>query len=420
MMEYGLIGEKLGHSFSKVIHNKIADYDYQLKELSPSQLDAFMKEKSFFGINVTIPYKKDVIQYLSKIDKEAEKIGAVNTVVNRNSSLYGYNTDIVGIKMLIKKILLGSNRCDLSGLDVLVLGTGGTSLTASVAAESLGASSVKRISRSGKDGALTYKEAEEQCKNAGFIINCTPCGMFPDDGESPISLDKFPRLIGVLDAIYNPIRTKLIRQALELGIPAEGGLYMLVAQAVAAYQIFTDISIDISEASEKIFKEILLEKENIVLVGMPSSGKTTVGKEIAKRLKHTFIDTDEEIVKEECRAITEIFSQDGEKVFREIESRVILKLSSGINGAVIATGGGAVLNPENVDRLRANGRIFWLDRPLEALMPTSDRPTASTPEAIKKRYYERLPIYKSRSDFRIDGDCTVNEAAERILKIIEQ
>ena len=419
-MEYGLIGEKLGHSFSKVIHNEIADYDYQLKELSSSELDAFMTKKEFKGINVTIPYKKDVIPYIEYIDEEAKKIGAVNTVVNRNGHLYGFNTDIIGIKMLIKKILYKSERCDLKGLKVLVLGTGGTSLTASVAALSLGASSVKRVSRSGKDGALTYLEAEKQCQDAEFIINCTPCGMFPNDGEAPISLAKFPKLIGVLDTIYNPLRTKLVRQAINLGIPSEGGLYMLVAQAVAAYEIFTGANININEVSEKIFKEILLKKENIVLIGMPSCGKTTVGKNIANKLGFVFIDTDEEIVKEECRAITDIFSNDGEKIFREIESRIISKLSSGINGAVIATGGGAVLNSENIDKLKANGCVFWLDRPLQALMPTSDRPTASTPEAIKKRYFERLPIYKDRCDIRIDGDCTINEASEKILQIIKR
>ncbi len=412
-MEYGLIGEKLGHSFSKTIHGMIAPYDYTLKELSPSDLDGFMKKRGFRGINVTIPYKKAVIPYLDGLSPEAEAIGAVNTVVNKNGRLYGYNTDIIGLKMLIKRVLSLSKRDSLSGLDVLITGTGGTSMTARAAAESLGAKSITLVSRGGKDGAITYEQAEK-LDNIGFIINCTPCGMFPNDRESPISLDTYENLVGLVDVIYNPLKTLLVRDAFLHGVPAEGGLYMLVAQAVAAYSFFFGKEVD-DALTDTIFKKLLSEKENIVLIGMPSSGKTTVGKRLSEKLGRKFIDTDEEIVKAAGMPISEIFSKYGEKHFRDIESEVILRLSSGLNGTVIATGGGAVLREKNVSNLQANGRLFWLDRPLEMLMPTSDRPTASSREAIEKRFFERYEIYRSSCDVRVDSSRSVDEALWEIL-----
>ncbi len=412
-MRYGLIGEKLGHSFSRVIHQKLGKYDYELKELSQKELGDFMKRADFDGINVTIPYKKAVIPYLSYISPEAQKIGAVNTVVNKDGRLYGYNTDLGGLILLIKRILKRSEREDLSGLCVLILGTGGTSLTAEYAARSLGAAEVIRVSRSGKDGALTYEEAKGLCPH--FIINCTPCGMFPKDGEMPIDLGCYSDLVGVADAIYNPIRTRLVREAEKRGIPAEGGLYMLCTQAVLAYCHFLSLPEDVGLA-EEIYRSTLLEKENIVLVGMPSSGKSSVGKYIADKLGMSFTDTDTEIVKREKREISEIFKTYGEAYFRSVESSVIKELSSGVNGSVIATGGGAVLDQNNIYELRANGRIFFIDRPLSMLLPTPDRPTASSPEAIKKRYDERIDIYRASADITIDGSGSVLTVSERILQ----
>ncbi len=414
-MEYGLIGERLGHSFSKIIHNKINSYNYELKELLPAELEPFMLARDFKGINVTIPYKKDVISYLSHIDASAEKIGAVNTVVNRGGELYGYNTDIFGLEMLIKRVLALSGRADLSGLKVLITGTGGTSLTAAAAAEALGAAAAVRVSRSGRDGALTYREAEAEFADAGFIINCTPCGMFPDDENMPMSLSPFTGLAGVVDVIYNPLRTRLVRSALDKGIPAEGGLYMLVAQAVSAYELFFGTEAE-KELTDGIYSELFSQKENIVLIGMPASGKTTVGKYVAKKLGRRFIDSDSEIEKTEGMSIPDIFAQRGEKYFREVESRIISELSSGINGAVIATGGGAVLNRSNIDKLKANGRVYWLDRPLEALMPTADRPTASNFEDIKKRFMERFPLYKSLCDARVPAYGNIDVVGKRIIK----
>ncbi len=413
-MEYGLIGEKLGHSFSKLVHEKIGNYDYTLKEISKDKLDAFMKEKCFKGINVTIPYKKEVIPYLSHISPEAEKIGAVNTVINKDGELYGYNTDIVGLSLLIKRVLLKSERSDLSDMDVIITGTGGTSLTAIEAAKLLGARSVNTISRTGKDSALTYEEAYTKCSNANFLINCTPCGMFPSINQMPIDIDRFPRLIGVVDAIYNPIRSKLIQTAIQKGIPAEGGLYMLVAQAVAAYSLFFSHSYE-NFLTDSIFSELLSQKENIVLIGMPSCGKSTVGKQLAKRLHKEFIDIDKEIEKFEGKKIPDIFFDCGEAYFREIEKKVISEIATNVSGSVIATGGGAVINKSNIDSLKLNGKIFWLNRPLELLAPTKDRPTASSFKDIQKRYTERFPLYSAYCDVEIDASESVSEIVNKII-----
>ncbi|MBQ4065594.1 MAG: shikimate dehydrogenase [Clostridia bacterium] len=409
-MEYGLIGEKLGHSFSKEIHGKIGDYDYRLKELAPDALSAFLTEGDFKGINVTIPYKKDVIPYLYAISPEAEAIGAVNTVVNRAGKLYGYNTDYIGLKRLILRITKGQ---PLAG-KVLILGTGGTSLTANAVVKDMGATPVI-VSRSGKDGAITYEEALRDHTDASFLINTTPVGMYPRDDGMAVDPTAFPQLKGVADAVYNPLRTPLVRRAKGLGIPAEGGLYMLVAQAVAAYGFFFDTEAD-EALTDRIYCEVQTEKENIVLIGMPASGKSTVGKALAESLSRPFYDSDEEIVKEAGMPIPDFFAKCGEAAFRDLESRVIARLSSGLTGAVIATGGGAVLRSENVDRLKANGRLFWLDRSLEKLIPTSDRPLSSDREALTKRYEERYPIYRASCDVRIDGDGAVEDVAEAMLR----
>jgi shikimate dehydrogenase len=261
---------------------------------------------------------------------------------------------------------------------------------------------------------VTYEEAIRDHGDAAFLINTTPVGMYPHDDGMAIDLAVFPHLQGVADAVYNPLRTPLIRCAKSLGIPAEGGLYMLVAQAVAAYGFFFDTEADVA-LTDRIYREVASEKENIVLIGMPASGKSTVGKALAESLGRPFYDSDEEIVKEAGMAIPAYFEAYGEAAFRDLESRVIAHLSSGLSGAVIATGGGAVLRGENVDRLKANGRLFWLDRSLGKLTPTSDRPLSSDMEALRKRYEERYPIYRAACDCRIDGDGAVEDVAEAIL-----
>ncbi len=412
-MEYGLIGEHLGHSFSKDIHNLIGNYEYEIKEIAPCDVDAFMKARDFCGINVTIPYKQTVIPYLDEIDEAAERIGAVNTVVNKNGKLYGYNTDFYGMKSLLQKL-----DVDVKGKNVLILGTGGTSKTAAALVESLGASSVVKVSRKPENTdndsvkVITYEEALQRTQTQ-IIINTTPCGMFPKADACPIKLDGFSNLECVVDAIYNPNCTNLVLDAKSRGLKADGGLYMLVMQAVKAAEFFFGKAVDVQKA-DRIFKTILARKQNIVLVGMPASGKSTVGKQLARYLNREFIDCDAEIVKKEGREITEIFAKDGEPYFRNVESQVIKELSSK-TGCIIATGGGAILKPENVRNLRMNGRIYFIDTPLEQLIPTGDRPTADNIEKIKALYEFRYPLYKAAADVTVKGKEELSLMARNII-----
>ena len=408
-MKYGLIGEKLGHSFSPEIHKRIGDYPYELKEMTESEVGAFMTDRDFSAINVTIPYKKTVIPYLNVISDEAKAIGAVNTVVNKNGILYGYNTDFYGLKNLILRVTKS-----LHG-KVLILGTGGTSLTARAVCKHLGAEEIITVSRSQKEGCITYEEMYKIHTDADFIINCTPCGMYPKDFDAPVSLNAFNKLKGVIDVIYNPLRTPLIREAKRLGVAAEGGLYMLAAQAVEAYGHFFETEID-TEITDRVYSDIISEKQNIVLIGMPSCGKTTIGKRLCELLGCVFYDTDEEIVKTSGMSIPEIFEKYGEAHFRDLESKVVRSLSQGVSGAVIATGGGAVLRESNADLLRANGVLVFIDRKLELLMPTSDRPLTSDIPALTKKYNDRYPIYSNVCDVHVCGNGSVNEVADEIIK----
>ncbi len=407
-MEYGCIAKKLSHSFSKTIHNMLCDYDYQYMELSETQLESFMINKPFKAINVTIPYKQDVIKYLDYTDSIAKNIGAVNTIVNKDGKLYGYNTDFSGMIALINKIGL----C-LENKKVVILGSGGTSKTAYEVAKFLKAKEVFRVSRSGKDGAITYETLYEFHKDTDILINTTPCGMYPEIDNVPVDIDIFTNLSGVVDAVYNPLRSKLVMSAKQKGIKAEGGLYMLVSQAVFASEHFTGREFDKSEI-DRIYSSILKQKENIVLTGMAGCGKTTLGREIAKKLGMDFVDTDEEIVKKQGKAIPEIFKESGEAEFRRIESQVIAEIS-GQTAIVIATGGGAVLNEQNVQSLKQNGKVIFIDRDIERINPTDDRPLSDNYEKLKALYNERLPIYIGSADIRIKTDGTIDENVRRII-----
>lgn len=407
-MKYGLIGEHLVHSFSKEVHRQIADYSYELCEIARDSLDKFMNEHNFTAINVTIPYKQDVIPYLDHISDEAKAINAVNTIINRNGKLYGYNTDFFGMSALISHIGIS-----ISGKKVLILGTGGTSKTAKAVVSHLGAKSVTIVSRKVGDGCVTYEEMYKNHTDADVIINTTPVGMYPQNDTCPVDISYFPNLCGVVDAIYNPLRTKLVRNAKKMNIPAEGGLYMLVAQAVKASEIFLDKNYP-DETLEKIYEKVLTDKENIVLIGMPASGKTTIGKRLAKKLSRELIDTDDEIVKKTKKTIPDIFKNEGEKKFREYESRVISEIATR-NELIIATGGGSILKEENIDSLKQNGKLFFIDRPPEKLIPTSNRPLSSNKDAIYKRYNERYEIYCRSADIIINADTTVKEVEEKVI-----
>lgn len=411
-MQFGLIGEKLGHSYSKEIHNLIADYGYELREVKREELGAFMTERAFSGINVTIPYKKSVIDYLDVISDDAKKIGAVNTVVNRDGKLYGYNTDFYGLKAL-----LIHNGVSVRNKKVLILGSGGTSDTAYNVVTGLNAKEAIKVSRTKKDGFVTYDEAARLHSDADVIINATPVGMYPDDDGVPVNIGLFPSLSAVIDAIYHPLRTNLVSDAENKGIKACGGLYMLVAQAVYAAALFENKKPD-ENLIDDVYGKILNDKRNIVLIGMPSSGKTTIGKALAARIGKRFADTDELIVGTTGKSIPEIFEKEGEKVFREIEKKVICDIAVN-DGTVIATGGGVILDEKNVLALKRNGVIVYLDRKIDNLIATDSRPLSSNVDDLKKLYAKRKPLYEKYAEITIDDNddvATVVRRAEEVLK----
>lgn len=412
MIEYGLVGERLGHSFSPEIHSALADYKYELIEVPKDKIDSFFEAKEFKGLNVTIPYKETVIPHLDVIDDAAKTIGAVNTVVVRDGKLYGYNTDYVGMRDAILRAGIV-----VKGKKVLICGSGGTSKTAEYTAKSLGAKETYRLSRKMTDGCITYDEAYSLHNDAEIIINATPCGMYPSEDDVPIDIARFPKLSGVFDAIFNPLCTRLVIGSKRRGITASGGLYMLVAQAAAASELFIGKSIE-KRATDSEYSSLLRSKLNIVLIGMPSSGKTTVGKEIASKLKRPFIDLDEMISEKEGMPIPEIFEKFGESYFRKAEASAVKEISS-ICGAVIATGGGAILSKENVSALMKNGRLCFLDRSLDKLISTPDRPLSSDRTALEARYRERIDIYNSVCDVKIDSNGSVAEAVTSILNDFE-
>ncbi len=423
-MEYGLIGERLGYSFSPEIHKKISGINYELKEIPKSNLSAFISEKSFKGLNVTIPYKETVIPMLDRISGDAEKLNVVNTIINHDGKLFGYNTDCCGSKLLLIK-----SGIEISSKKVLILGTGATSNTLALVLKELGTSEIIKVSRSESSGDTTYEKAVTEHTDADVIVNTTPVGTSPNLEASPIDLSCFPKLSGVADVIYNPLKTALVKQAESLGIKAVNGLYMLVAQAVCANLLFTgklnaDTSDFIScpeviQTSDRVYKNILKSKINIVLTGMPSSGKSTLGKYLASITGREHIDTDKVICARTSMSIPKIFDLYGEKHFRQLESEVIKEFSQK-NGLIISTGGGAILNPENINALRSNGRIFFIDRPLEMLTSTKNRPLSSDDEALKKRYKERYPIYRSTCDERLNGRLTVKEEASNVIRLLNE
>ncbi len=408
-MKYGVIGEHLKHSFSKEIHAQIGDYQYEIKEIEPENLEAFIKERNFLGINVTIPYKEKVIPMLDYVDPSALKIGAVNTVVNRDGKLYGYNTDYSGMMALAKRIGL-----EIKDKKVLVIGTGGTSKTATEVLKDMGAKEIIYVSHVKVQGAFSYEEVYAYHTDCEIIFNTSPVGMYPKNDGIPLDLEKFPKLEGVLDVVYNPIRTNLVLKAHSLGKRSQGGLYMLGAQAVYANEHFMSHKVDKS-VCDKVYKNVLSSKDNIILIGMPCSGKTTIGKRLSQMTGKTFVDTDEEIVKKIGMSIPEYFEKYGEEEFRQRESLVVSEVSKQ-NNQIIATGGGVILRNENIRRLKQNGLVYFIDRDLELLCPTDDRPLSSNREAMKKRYEERYSIYKSSCDIAIDGNGTVEQVADEIFE----
>lgn len=406
-MEYGLIGEKLGHSFSKIIHESISNYKYELKELSLEELDIFMKSKDFKAINVTIPYKEKVIPYLDEISNEAKRIGAVNTIINVDGKLYGYNTDYYGLKYLIEK-----ENINLLNKNALILGSGGTSKTAKALLTDLGVNKIYQASRKETNEFISYDNIYDL--DIDFIINTTPVGMYPNNKDRLIDLSKFNNLCGVIDCIYNPLNSNLILDAKSKKIPSAGGLLMLVVQAVYAKKYFLNEELDVG-AINTAYNKLLNLKRNIVLIGMPSCGKTTIGEILSKKLNMDLIDIDTLIEQEINMDIKTYIESNGEKAFRDIESMIVYNESIK-GGRIISTGGGVILREENMHYLKQNGIIVFIDRDLSLLIPTNSRPLSNNKIDLEKRYNERTDLYNNYSDLTIKNNNDINDSINDILR----
>ncbi len=393
-MQYGLIGEKLGHSFSKIIHEKLADYTYDLHPLPKQELASFLEKKEFRAINVTIPYKIAVMPYLYEIDQRAQAVGSVNTIVNRNGNLYGYNTDFGGFLYLLKH-----NNIDVKNKKVLVLGKGGASKAIIAVLHYLQAKQIITVYYKQSNDAITYEQCQKLHNDADVIINTTPVGMYPNLDGCPIDLEHYTNCNAVVDIIYNPIKTKLLLEAQKHNMIAVGGLEMLIAQAKYAVEIFLNTSIPEYKIDD-IYKEILFEKKNVVLIGMPSSGKTTIGAELAKLLHKDFVDIDAQIVSKIGMPISNYFEQYGENAFREIETEVT-KEFAGKN------------NIENMLYLSMNGVILLVERDLSKLIVGEGRPLSSSINAIEKMYQERFPLYMRYSQKSIQNNTTTEYAVKQ-------
>ena len=409
-MEYGLIGEKLGHSFSKIIHEKLADYTYELCPLAKDELDAFMTAKQFKAINVTIPYKQDVIPYCDVLDDSAKRIGVVNTIVNRDGKLFGYNTDFAGFLYN-----LNAHGITLKDKKVMICGSGGTCKTVTAVAEYMGAKEILVVSRSKKENAVTYEECIRH-KDVDVVVNASPKGMYPNNGESPLDLSNFPNCKAVVDVIYNPLKTRLLQQAEQLGMKAVNGLEMLVAQAKFAVEHFLSTEIE-NDKIDQITLELLKQLTNIVLIGMPSSGKTLTGKALCKYIDKTVVDTDAVIVERSGMSIKEMFARHGEAYFRQWEHDVIEELSKQ-NGLIIATGGGAIKNEENIQNLKQNGIVMFIDRDLEHLLVTDDRPLSKDTNAVAKLYEERYPLYTKYGDLRVPNNYPMEISQQELDELM--
>lgn len=402
---YGLIGKKLGHSFSPQIHRELCDYEYKLFEMEENEVGNFLKSADFQGINVTIPYKKTVLPYMSEVSDDVKKIGSVNTIIRRsNGTLAGYNTDYYGFTHMLQ-----SNSISPTGKKCIILGSGGASLTVIAVLKDLGAKEITVISRSGENN---YENISKHY-DADIIINTTPVGMYPNCGLSPISLCNFTKCKFVGDLIYNPAKTALLLEAEKLGIPYSNGLSMLVAQAKKSSEIFTGNKIDnarIGEITAKLQKQML----NIVLVGMPGCGKTTVGKILAKKLKRRFADTDLIIEQKYGKSIPDIFAEKGEEYFRTLEEETVAECCKE-SLCVIATGGGAILREKNIDAMRQNGYVVFLTRNINEL-DTNGRPLSAKPGGVTALYEQRLPIYKKIMDIEVESVSPPEAAADKIIK----
>ncbi|MBR2572625.1 MAG: shikimate kinase [Clostridia bacterium] len=406
---YFLIGKTLGYSHSPAIHRAFGRYDYQLHPLPPEELEDCLRSGEWEGLNVTIPYKQAVIPFLDALSDTAKRIGAVNTIVReKDGTLTGHNTDYAGFLAMAENAGI-----DFAGRKTVVLGSGGASQMAQTAARDRGAREIAVISRSGPDN---YQNLSRHA-DADLLVNTTPVGTYPGIGESPVSLELFPNLQGVLDVVYNPLRTQLVLEAQKKGIPAGGGLLMLVAQAAQACELFTGRPVAADE-TERVYRKTRAAVQSIALIGMPGSGKSTVGRMAAQALNLPFADADAEIEKRAGCAIPDIFARQGEQAFRDMESEVLEELTRR-GGIVLACGGGAVLRQSNRDALRRNALVVRLIRPLESL-PTEGRPLSRGPEALREMAKVREPFYSAAADVAVTNDKTPEETVKRVLEAFRE
>lgn len=414
-MKYGLIGEHLGHSFSKQIQTRIAeienvkDYDYQLVELDKEEFKEFMEKKDFTGINVTIPYKKDVIPYLDEMDESAKAIGAVNTIINVDGKLKGYNTDFGGFLYMVK-----AHNVHMEGKKVLIIGNGGACAAVKAVCEHENAKAIVIVSRSSDRGAIGYDEMYTSHLDADIVVNTSPVGMYPNITNAPIDVSWFHKLECVLDVVYNPILTRLCFEAQEADIKRVIGLKMLIAQAKYTFEIFENMSFDDSIIDE-IKKEMLKDRCNIVLIGMPSAGKTTIGKMLEEKLGKEFFDLDDMIIAKAGKSIPEIFQESGEAGFRAIETEVAIEASK-MNNKIIATGGGTIKHKVNMDFLRLNGITIFIDRDVDKLISSDpNRPLSSSKLALQQMHKERYPLYQKYAAYVAVNNTNIEETVDDIV-----
>ncbi|MDR1598345.1 MAG: hypothetical protein LBS11_00470 [Oscillospiraceae bacterium] len=407
MIEFGLVGAKLGHSHSPRIHRALGDYHYELIEVDPAGLDRLLRGRAFRGLNVTIPYKVDAMGYCDALDGEARAVGSVNTItLDGDNRMVGHNTDLFGFEAMASRAGIS-----LSNRKVLILGSGGSCRTAAAAARRAGAADIVVVSRS---GPVDYGEARRLHADAEIIVNTTPVGMFPNNGAAPVALADYPRCVGVLDLVYNPLSTALTLDARDRDIPRADGLAMLVAQALRASELFTDRRID-PGLIDAIEADTRGQLSNITVIGMPGCGKSTIGRALAERLARPFVDLDEAIEARAGKSIPDIFGESGEAGFRAVEREAAEEVGKR-GGQVIAAGGGAVLDRRNVDAFRQNGWLLWARRPLGTLS-RSDRPLSTGLDALAGMERVRLPIYGRIADAVVDNDGALADAVERAADI---
>ncbi|MCF0109514.1 MAG: shikimate dehydrogenase [Erysipelotrichaceae bacterium] len=411
-MRRGLIGYPLGHSYSKIIHEYLTNKPYELIPLDEEAFHRFMRDKDFTGINVTIPYKQWVIPYLNEMDDQARRIGAVNCIVQQKGKLYGHNTDYDGFRWLLER-----NDITILNRTVAILGTGGAAKACRCVIDDMHPKAVYMVSRYDKPGTITYEQLRTEYRDIDVLINCTPVGMFPNNDETPVDVKDFVGLTAVVDVIYNPIRTRLVIEALDIGIKAVGGLEMLVGQAVKAIEYFSLDKVS-EEQAEECLKMLEEQKKNIVLIGMPSCGKSSVGHPLSEKLGYELVEMDKKIEEAIEMPIRDYFAHYGEEAFRDKETELATSLRDQ-GHCVISCGGGIIKKPENMRVLRENGTVFFLVRDIDKLMPTDDRPLSSNLEDMKRLYDERLDLYYQYADVVVDNNGKLEDTIDMIMERVK-